>query len=279
MQTITVGDDELAYWRFGQGPDLVLVHGWPLHAATFRTIVPALAQRFTCHLFDLPGTGYTRSKSDGPLHFADHAATLMGLVDVLGLERYAIFAHDSGGMFARIAAAEHGRRVTAMVLGNTEIADHRSRLVQLYAWLARLPGSAAAMRRCLRSRAFRRSALGFGGCFADLEHLDGEFHELFVAPLLTSAAALHGQLRLMRGLDFDEVALAAVHRRIVAPVCMIWGDRDPFFPLAKARAMPGQLGGEAQLCTIAGAKLFAHEDRPAEVLAHALPFLCARCGA
>ena len=54
---IDVGPSKLAYTRTGRGPDLVFVHGWPLHGATFRHIVPALSDRFTCHVIDLPGTG------------------------------------------------------------------------------------------------------------------------------------------------------------------------------------------------------------------------------
>src|SRR5215470_18506564 len=51
----------IAQWKFGHGPDVVFVHGWPLHAATFRALAPLLAARFTCHLFDLPGSGQTQS--------------------------------------------------------------------------------------------------------------------------------------------------------------------------------------------------------------------------
>src|SRR5262245_65898218 len=53
---ITLDHGRLAYWRYGRGPEVVLNHGWPLHSATFRRIVPALARTFTLHLIDLPGT-------------------------------------------------------------------------------------------------------------------------------------------------------------------------------------------------------------------------------
>jgi pimeloyl-ACP methyl ester carboxylesterase len=274
MHRIPIGDDEIAYWRFGRGPDLVLVHGWPLHAATFRALVPVLSERFTCHLFDLPGCGMTGSRSDGPLGFAENTATIAALVDELALDRYALLAHDSGAAFARLVAAEHGDRVRALVMGNTEIPGHHPWLVQLYCATAKLPFGAAMLRTMMRSRAMRRSSLLFGGCFEDPAFVDGDFHEWFVAPMLASEAVAQGQLRFARGLDFRVVdRFVDVHRRIVAPVCMIWGERDPFFPLAKARALPEQLGGPSELHVIANAKLFAHEDRPDEFLAHALAFL------
>ena len=41
----------------GQGPDLVLLHGWGLHGGIFDAIAPQLAEIFTLHRVDLPGHG------------------------------------------------------------------------------------------------------------------------------------------------------------------------------------------------------------------------------
>src|SRR5262245_65264345 len=82
---VAVSHGRLAYWRFGRGPDVVFVHGWPLHSATFRGIVPALARSFTLHLLDLPGTGH--SEWDGPIDLASHAVTLRSAIDALGLRQ------------------------------------------------------------------------------------------------------------------------------------------------------------------------------------------------
>jgi pimeloyl-ACP methyl ester carboxylesterase len=89
-------------------------------------------------------------------------------------------------------------------------------------------------------------------------------------------------MELLRTFDFAFVdALRGVHARIEAPTLCIWGDRDPFFPIAKARAMLDQFKGGATLCEIPGAKLLPHEDHPEEVAALARPFLArpflARC--
>src|SRR5437660_226537 len=92
---VEIDGGKLAYYTAGQGPDLVLVHGWPLHAATFRNIVPLLAPHFTLHMFDLPGTG--RTEWSGPISFRHSVAALGQGIDALGLSRYALFGHDSGG--------------------------------------------------------------------------------------------------------------------------------------------------------------------------------------
>ena len=44
----------------GQGPDLVLIHGWAMHAGIFAPLTRALAPHFRLHLVDLPGHGASR---------------------------------------------------------------------------------------------------------------------------------------------------------------------------------------------------------------------------
>lgn len=253
------GNRRLAYWRFGQGPDVVFVHGWPLSAVTFRKLVPTLSRDFTLHFFDLPGTGHTGYDDTTPIDAASHVAALRTAIDHLGLRRYSLLAHDSGGAIARYVA-EGDSRVASMVLGNTEIPGHHPALVKLLVSIARQPLSARAFIASLGIGSIRRSALGFGGCFTDARYVDGEFGDLFVKPLVSSARVAEGHLAFARTLDFDFLdRLSAVHARIAAPVRMVWGPEDPFFPIGKARGMVGQLP-RAELVEIAGAKLFAHED-------------------
>lgn len=47
----------------GNGPDLVLLHGWAMHSGIFSTVNGALARRFTLHLVDLPGHGASRDST------------------------------------------------------------------------------------------------------------------------------------------------------------------------------------------------------------------------
>lgn len=201
---LRVGPDELAYWRVGSGPDVVLVHGWPLHAATFRDLVPALARHFTCHLIDLPGAGRTRSDAPTPLSLRLLTRSLLGTIEALEIERCAFIAHDSGGGIARLAAAELGDRVWATVMGNSEIPGHRPWLVTLYGLLHAALGARGFM-ALLGLRAVRRSPIAYGSCFHDKSKIDGAFHDRFVAPLLSSPSAAHNQMRLLAGFDWADV--------------------------------------------------------------------------
>jgi haloalkane dehalogenase len=270
---VDVGHSRLAYRRVGQGPDLVLVHGWPLHSGTFRGLLPALERQFTCHLFDLPGAGETVCSAASPIDLASHALTLRAAVNELGLERYALLAHDSGGAVARLLAAED-ERVAALVLCGTEIPGHHPLVITLLKAMSALPGAATMMGWMMGLRAFRASRLGFGSCFADPRHIEGEFHQLFVAPLLASPARAAGQFALIKNLDLELLdRMAVVHAKILAPTLLIWGEQDPIFPLAKAQAMVPQFAGGAELRALPGGKTFVHEEQPEAFLAHAVPFL------
>lgn len=80
-------------------------------------------------------------------------------------------------------------------------------------------------------------------------------------------------VRVLRSFDVQYVHdLAAVHERITVPVQLVWGDQDPFFPLAWAEEMVDTFP-DARLEVVKGAGLFSHEERPADVAQALLPVL------
>jgi pimeloyl-ACP methyl ester carboxylesterase len=139
----------------------------------------------------------------------------------------------------------------------------------------RLPGTLAVFGLLLRSRAFLRSGMGFGGCFVDMRLIEGEFHEHVIEPMLRSPKRMEGMRRYLIGAQWAPVdALANEHARLRMPVQLIWGADDPTFPIAHARRMLSQLP-DARLVEIAGARLLVHEEKPAEVARATLEFLAA----
>lgn len=111
----------------------------------------------------------------------------------------------------------------------------------------------------------RRNPFVLGDAFADSSLLDGEFDEFFLRPLHEQPARLRAATTVLRTFDTRHIdQLAALHQRITVPVQMVWGDQDPFFPLAWAHEMVPTFP-DARLDVVAGAGLFSHEERPAEV--------------
>lgn len=260
---LRVGEHELAYSRSGHGPDLVFVHGWPLHAATFRNIVPLLQNDYTCHLIDLPCAGQSRSAAGAAVGFKDQIEVLRGVIDALGLTRFSYVAHDSGGMLARYAAAGDAR-VRGLVLGNTELPKHVPSSVMLLSLLQRVPGGAEMFRAAMRNRAFRFSSQGFGPVLEQRKFLEGEFDQLFLEPIFATPAATRRTLSVLR--TYSELCdgLSAAHAQLRAPATLIWGEADTLFSISGARAMLPEFAAGAELEVIPGGKLFAHEEHPAD---------------
>jgi pimeloyl-ACP methyl ester carboxylesterase len=271
---LDLGSERIAWRRVGAGPDLLLVHGWPLHGLTWDAVLPHLAPRFTCWVPDLAGLGLSEWGPDTDFGFAGHARRLRGFVDAMGLTRYAIMAQDTGATVARLLAVDDAARVSGLVLLNTEMPGHRPPWIPLYRTLAGLPGAGASFALLLRSRTYLRSSLGFGGCFFDRGRIDDAFVARYVRPLADDARRRDGMLRYLRGVDWSVVdSLADVHRCIRAPVRLVWGAADPTFPIEPARSMVRQFAGRADLVEIPHACLLAHEEQPIAVAQATLDFL------
>ncbi len=269
---IEVGTSSVAYWQFGSGPDVVLVHGWPLHSATFRRIIPRLAQNFTLHAFDLAGTGKTISDEGTSSHLLAHAELVKKVINSLDVKRYAVLAHDSGAAIARFAIAGD-RRLAGLVMGNTEIPGHRPPGIAYAVGASKLPGFQTLAMMAMKSKWLRMSRYGFGTCFTDPSYAEGEFSKFFIEPFARPSVA-NGQLQLVKDFDIPLIdKLEVCHRDIAAPTLCIWGPGDPFFPIAKARRMLDQFAGGATLVEVPRAKLFAHEDHPDAFAKYAKKFL------
>lgn len=269
---LDVGAGEAAYYRVGTGPDVLFVHGWPVSGATFRPLLPHLADHVTCHVIDFPSAGASRFDASTPLSIGGHIATVRKVIDLLGFDSVAVVGHDSGGMIARHAIAGDAR-IHGVGLINTEQPHGMSWRFKSFLSIRHLPGIAAGFGWVAGQRRIRRIGMVLGDAFADSSLLDGEFDEFFLKPLHEIPARRTAAIKVLRTFEARYVTeLAEVHRRITAPVQMVWGDQDPFFPVKFAHEMVGTFP-DARLHVVKGAGLFSHEERPAEVAEALLPTL------
>lgn len=269
---LDVGAGQAAYRRVGTGPDVLFVHGWPVSGATFRHVLPALADRVTCHVIDLPSSGSSRFDSTTPLSIEQHITSVRRIADLLDLNSFAVVGHNSGGLIARHAFAGD-TRLRAMGLINTEQPQGLSWRFKLFLAGRNAPGFGTALGWLASKPRLRRNGFVLGDAFADRSLLDGEFDEFFLRPLYEHPERLRAATKVLRTFDKRYVhELADLHRRINVPVQLVWGDQDPFFPIAWAEDMVGTFS-DARLAVIKGAGLFSHEERPDEVASALLPVL------
>lgn len=105
----------LYYRRAGDGPPLVLLHGFPETSFAWRKIMPALAERFTVIAPDLRGCG----ASDRPENGYDKrtvASDVHALVQQLGFGTIRLVCHDVGMMVGYAYACAYSDEVEQLVL-------------------------------------------------------------------------------------------------------------------------------------------------------------------
>jgi pimeloyl-ACP methyl ester carboxylesterase len=99
----------------GQGPPLLLVHGWPETWYAWRLLMPALARNFEVIAVDQRGMGLSDKPHDG-YDTGTQAGDLVALMDALGHERFAVVGHDTGFAISYALAADHPDRVARVAL-------------------------------------------------------------------------------------------------------------------------------------------------------------------
>lgn len=93
----------------GSGPDLVLIHGWAMHAGIFAPLTQLLAAHFRVHLVDLPGHGANRDSADACAPSACAVALTTALPRALWV------GWSLGGLVALHAGLAHAKKVCGIV--------------------------------------------------------------------------------------------------------------------------------------------------------------------
>ena len=99
----------------GDGPPVLLLHGYPQNHLMWHGVAAALAERFTVVAPDLPGYGESFRPVPAPDH-RPHSKRVLGTdlvraMDQLGHERFVVAGHDRGGRVAYRMALDHPDRV------------------------------------------------------------------------------------------------------------------------------------------------------------------------
>jgi len=112
---IDAGDVRLHAVVGGDGPPLLLVHGWPESWYAWRLLMPALARDFTVVAVDQRGMGLSDKPRNG-YDTGTQARDLVAAMDALGHRRFAVVGHDTGFAISYALAADHPERVERVAL-------------------------------------------------------------------------------------------------------------------------------------------------------------------
>jgi pimeloyl-ACP methyl ester carboxylesterase len=114
-RTTKIDGVELHYLTGGQGPTVILLHGYAETSRMWRPIIPVLAKKFRVIAPDLPGIGDSGIPADG-LDMKSAATRIHTLVRSLGVEKARVVGHDIGLMVAYAYAAQFPTETEKLVL-------------------------------------------------------------------------------------------------------------------------------------------------------------------
>jgi haloacetate dehalogenase len=119
-ERIQTSETEIELVRGGEGPPVLLLHGYPQTHAMWHLLVPRLAEDFTVVAADLRGYG----DSSKPFGEEDHstyskramAGDQAAVMESLGFDSFAVVGHDRGGRVAHRMALDYPDRVTKLAV-------------------------------------------------------------------------------------------------------------------------------------------------------------------
>ncbi|HJR24472.1 MAG TPA: alpha/beta hydrolase [Acidimicrobiales bacterium] len=133
MAVADVGAARIAYDDTGgDGPAVVLAHGFLMDRSMFEPQVAALRDRYRMVTWDERGFGETEYDERRPFTYWDSAADCLTLMDHLGIDRAVVGGMSQGGFVSQRVALTAPERVRGLVLLDTQAGPEDPEVVPLY---------------------------------------------------------------------------------------------------------------------------------------------------
>ncbi len=263
-------------WIGGDGPPLVLLHGYPQTGQMWRKMTPTLIRQFSVVCPDLRGYGDS-AKPRGGFDKRTMARDIAELMRELGHEQYLVVGHDRGARVAHRLALDHADAVKRLVVldivpTHTVFRDTGKDLAAAYwHWFffqapdlpeIMIQNSAEPfLRTMLNALAFRPDAVE--------EPMFQEYLRAFTLPGTIRCGLEDYRTAATTDIADDEADLS---RKISCPVYAIWGEFGKMHTLFDVvqtwREKADDVRGNPLPCGH-----FIPEEAPEELLAAILPFL------
>ncbi len=234
-ETVDSSVGPLAAGHAGDGPDLVLAHGWPWSSYSWHRVIPALATRFRVHWYDMPGFGRSTLTPLQPPSLGLQGRVFAEMLEHWGLSAPLVVAHDFGGATTLRAHLLHGADYAGLVLMN--VVAMRPWGSEFFDHVARHPDAFSALPPHIHAAVVHAY---IGGALA--HPLTDEDRVGLAAPWLSG----DGPQAFWRQFALADEAFTAeiepLYSRIRCPVTVLWGEDDPWIPLERGQALARAAG-------------------------------------
>ncbi|MGD0116398.1 MAG: alpha/beta hydrolase [Dehalococcoidia bacterium] len=307
---IAANDINIHIAEQGEGPLVLLLHGFPELWYSWRHQLPALADA-GYHVVAPDVRGYGRTDAPEPVEsysMRNLAADAVGVLDALSAERAVVVGHDWGAPIAWHCALLHPERFSAVVALSVPYTP-RSRTPPIQAFKRTFadnffyilyfqePGVAEAeleadVRESMRLTLYTWSGdapkgAAFAGKPKGAKLLEGMPEPERLPPWLTEAdldyyvrefehTGFRGGLNRYRNMDRDWQELAHLEDATVQqPALFVAGDRDPVLSFTRMDAMRADVPNLRKVVMLPGCGHWTQQERPDEVNQELLEFLAA----
>lgn len=261
----TIEGVRVRYVDQGEGPAVVLIHGFASSLETWSAVMPALVDHgHRAIALDLRGFGWT-DRPPGDYSSEAQARLVLGLLDQLGVERAAFVGHSYGaGVTLRLALIAP-ERVTRIALYDAWAYDGQ---LPAFFHLARADAVGEAMfATWYGERAEDRMALAFHDQrFVTMDLIDA------VEASLQRPGTYAAALAAVRAMHYEEVEDR--YRTISHDALLLWGREDRVTPLEIGERLARELPG-ARLVVYPGCGHFPMIEHAAQSTAELVRFVAA----
>lgn len=247
-------------WGFiGDGPPLIALHGTPFSSQVWRRIIPHVADRRRVFFYDMPGYGQSEMCEGQDVSLGMQNRVLAGLLQLWGVEKPDVIAHDFGGATAlRLHYLDKIDFASLMIFDAVAMAPWGSPLVQhVRQHEDAFNGMPGYMHRAVLDAYLQTAAHN---------PLQPDVLDLYAAPWTTDRGqrAFYRQIAQMDQAHTDEVE--PLYRPMPFPVTVLWGRDDTWIPLAKGHELAKRISTKG-LIDIPNAGHLVQEDRPEAIVA------------
>ena len=243
---------KMHYLESGKGEPLILIHTAGQSLYTFRSVFYKLAMNYRVIALDLVGHGYSDRPDFFDYEIGDHAESIAGFMDAMGIESAHLLGFSMGAGFALEFAKRHPDRVGRVIAispgGITGSMPLSVRMIRsgVFGGIASRVYRVRSVEKMLNECVFDHTVVG--------PHDINEYFRPASDP--DGRAAIRYTI-----VGFDEDELAASLREVEAPVLIIWGDDDKWHPM-EASSLYRSTIPNATVTIVRNAGHLVHEEKP-----------------
>ena len=260
IQTLQVDGIRLAYRELGDGPAVLMLHGWPTSSFLWRAVMAPTARVNRVIALDLPSFGASDKPAGIRYSFEFFGRILDLFLAHLGIDRLGLAVHDLGGPVGLHWTLRHPRCVTKLALLNTLIYPEFSEAVKEFVRVCATPG----LREKITSASGLESIMRDG--LADPAKLSKEVLAAVQAPFQTAEAR---RALADAGIGLSMKGFVQITRQLPTlriPVRVVYGVDDRVLPdVAQTMARVKNDLPHAEVTALQNCGHFLQEDKPEEV--------------